>query len=101
MSDMDTHCTISRYLNKPKTIGGFTYDEVIISGGIFMFCFFALGAPLLGIVTTAIFAMTLKRMKRSKGTSFLLVRIYWLMPPPVQRMIYNKTPTSDNRFWLY
>ena len=96
--DYDFH-RVSRFLNKPKTIGGFGYDQVIPAALMFIILM-ACNSTVLGMILAASWFIGIAKLKKNKGGSYLLILMYWFGTQNFCRTIFNKTPPSFLRFWL-
>ena len=90
---------VSRFLNKPPTFGGFAYDEVIPGFIAFTICML-LDQRILGLGIFVGWVMLLRKLKKSKGSSYLLCLMYWYSPRSIGSLFFPQTPTADKRFWL-
>ena len=90
---------VSRFLSKPKTIGGFGYDQVIPAVIIFVILM-AFNKTGIGLALAICWFIGIARLKKNKGSSYLLILMYWYGTQNFCRTIFNKTPPSVLRFWL-
>ena len=93
---------IKGYLNKQKTLFfGLAYDEAIPAMVIVFLSFAFSITPMIGIIFGYLWIQMLKIAKKGNGSNFLLTILYWYMPYSIQKLIFNNTPSSDYKFWIY
>ena len=90
---------VSRFLSKPKTVGGFGYDQVIPAIIIFVILM-AFNKTGIGLALATCWFIGIARLKKNKGSSYLLILIYWYGTQSLCRAIFSRTPVSVLRFWL-
>jgi len=91
---------VSGFLNKPQTLGGFAYDECLPAFGLVALFTMFLTQPLFGMVAGVVWMFTLRKMKKNRGTQYLLCVLYWYGTKTTSQFIFPKTLPSDQRFWL-
>ncbi|HXL71994.1 MAG TPA: type IV conjugative transfer system protein TraL [bacterium] len=97
---------ICRYINKKISKVGIPYDEaaviVIAFGSMAMMNHF-----LLGIILAFIAFVAIKRLKKGRGSVYLMYLLYWYTPVAEIRLkkveaIYflKKAPAAEKRHWI-
>lgn len=85
-------------LSNQRRICGLPLDELVLYVPLAICAIFinswifapALAGAIIGI----------RRLKRGRGSSYLLSLSYWLLPTPVMRFFITALPDSFKRYWI-
>lgn len=91
--------TVSRRLNEPKRYIGCTIDE-LVPAVIALMLGMASSSLLLSASFAAFWIISLKRLKKRYGMSFLSVVIFWKTDKYLSQSIFKKTPPSEYKNYL-
>ena len=96
---MSNLAEINKFLNKPKTLLGIPYDE-LVPAAIILFLFLAIfKEKWIGLGLAAAWWFTIRRLKAGRGSSYLLVLVYKYSPDFLQKAIFKNTPSSSYIRW--
>lgn len=93
---------ICKYINQKISKVGIPYDEA----WAIVFCFglfFIMQHYLLGVITAAIVATGLRKLKAGQGSYYLVVLAYWYLPAlkfDHEITFLRKTPPAELRHWI-
>jgi conjugal transfer pilus assembly protein TraL len=86
-------------LDKPKRYLGFTADEVIIAGFVFLLLAICNQKIVVGITGYILFCV-LRYLKKGDSPRALLVLAYWYLPNTFTQFFLPKLPASHYRVWV-
>lgn len=90
---------VCRTLDEPIRVFGLPFDEFTPAAMLFL-TFFSLGKVITGITSAVTAVVTVRALKRGKGSGWVLSVLYWHLPAGLMRVLLKGTPKSQYREWI-